>query len=257
VVVMLPFVWMISTSLKLEGQARLFPPTLIPNPIMWSNYVEVFGAFPFLRALWNSSYIATIVILGQFVSCSLAAYAFATMEFPGKRFWFGALIITLMVPSAVTIIPTFLLMRQLGWVNTHLPLIVPAFFGGAFGTFLLRQHFMTIPKEYADAAVIDGASQLQILLRVYLPMSGPTLATLAVFTFIFSWNDFLLPLIYLSELEKMTMTLAIAAFTQRQYDTPYTLLMAGAVVNVLPTLILYILTQKYFVNGIMLSGLKG
>ena len=162
-----------------------------------------------------------------------------------------------MFPGAVTIIPTFLLMRELGWVNTHFPLIVPSFFGGAFGIFLLRQQFLTIPREYNDAAMIDGANQLRILVNVYLPMSKPALATLAVFTFMASWNNFFGPLIYLSDIEKMTMTLAIAAFTMRQYATPYTLLMAGAVVNVLPTLILYVVTQKYFVRGLVLSGLKG
>lgn len=255
--VMLPFLWMVTTSLKFEGDARLYPPTLFPERIKWDNYTEVFTRFPFLRALWNSTYIAALTIAGQLVSCALAAYAFAQMEFPAKRPLFGAILATMMVPPSVTLIPTFILMGKLGWVNTHLPLTVPAFFGGAFGIFLLRQHFMTIPREYYDAAMIDGASQIRVLVDVYVPMAKPVLATLTIFTFMHSWNAFLAPLIYISDIEKMTMTLAIAAFTMRQYYTPYTLLMAGAVINVLPTLTLYMLTQKYFVRGLVLSGLKG
>jgi ABC-type glycerol-3-phosphate transport system permease component len=255
--VMMPFVWMLSTSLKPEGMARLFPPRFIPNPIRPSNYVEVFTAFPFLTALANSTKIAVSVIIGQLLSCSLAGYAFARLRFPGRSVLFMVLLSTMMIPGSVTIIPVFLEMKTLGWINTHLPLIVPSFFGGAFGTFVLRQYFLTIPRDYNDSATMDGANEIQTLFFIYMPMSLPALATIGVFTFLGSWNAFLAPLIFIRDVNKMTMTLALSAFTLRMYNTPITLLMAGAVANVTPTVILYVLAQRYFIRSMVLSGLKG
>jgi len=246
----------VSTSLKNEGVARLYPPRLVPSPVKWDNYILVTTTFPFFRALFNSTKIAVAVILGQLFTCSLAAYAFVRMRFPGRTLLFMIILSTMMIPGSVTIIPVYLEMRALGWIDSHLPLVVPALFGGAFGTFVLRQQFMTIPKDYDHSAMMDGANDLQILFRILLPMSLPALATIAVFTFLGSWNAFLAPLIFINDVRKMTLTLALTAFTMRMYNTPVTLLMAAAVINIAPALSLYVIAQRYFIQSMILSGLK-
>jgi len=206
--------------------------------------------------LLNSVKVTTIATIGQVVSCSMAAFAFARLRFPARNLLFFILLVTLMVPTHVTIIPVFFVIRQLGWIDTHWSLTVPWCMGGAFGTFLLRQFFMTIPMEMMEAAKIDGAGFWRIFWRIFMPLSGPALATLAVFTFMNSWNNLLGPLIYLNSQEKMTVTLGLTLL-QGQYYSQWTLLMAGAIVSVLPTLLVFFAAQKYFVEDIVRSGIKG
>jgi multiple sugar transport system permease protein len=256
ILMVLPFLWMLSTSLKSQGEAMVYPPEWIPDPILWSNYVDVVQSFPFATFALNSFKIAIIGTVGQLISTALAAYAFARMNFPGRNLLFVILLATLMIPGHVTMIPTFILFNALGWVNTHYPLMVPAWFGGAFGTFLIRQFFHTIPKDYSDAAAIDGAGHFSIFARIYVPLAKPVLATLALFTFMNHWNEFLLPVIYLTDQEKMTLTVGLSSF-RLQYSTLYHYLMAGTLLSISPIFILFVLLQKYFVQGIVMSGLKG
>lgn len=255
-VMVFPFLWMLSTSLKTQGTAMAYPPVWIPRPAHWSNYLDVVQGFPFARFALNSFKIAILGTLGQLLSTTLAAYAFARMRFPGRQALFVTLLSTLMIPGHVTMIPTFLLFNWLGWVNTHYPLIVPAWFGGAFGTFLLRQFFQTVPLDYSDAAAIDGAGHGQIFARIYVPLARPVLATLALFAFMNHWNEFLLPVIYLTDQDKLTLTVGLSSF-RLQYGTLYHYLMAGTVLSTIPIFILFVLLQKYFVRGFVLSGLKG
>jgi multiple sugar transport system permease protein len=256
VLMVLPFLWMLSTSLKSQGAAMSFPPEWMPNPVRWSNYADVVQSFPFATFALNSVKIAIIGTLGQLISTALGAYAFARMNFPGRNLLFAILLATLMIPGHVTMIPTFILFNAFGWVNTHYPLMIPAWFGGAFGAFLIRQFFLTIPKDYSDAAAIDGAGHFQIFIRLYVPLAKPVMATLALFTFMNHWNEFLLPVIYLTDSDKMTLTVGLSSFRQ-QYSTLYHYLMAGTLLSIIPIFILFVLLQKYFVQGIVMSGLKG
>lgn len=249
-----PFLWMVSSSLKRGIDVFVFPPKWIPSPVMWSNYSELFRALPFGRFFWNSTYVAVLSTVGQVLSCSLAAYALSRPKFWGRNLIFYVLLATMMVPGQVTIIPRFLIMRA--WLDTHLPLYVPHFFGGAFGTFMLRQFFLNLPKELDDAAAIDGCGRLRTFLMIYLPLSKPALATLSLFVFMEAWNDLLGPIIYLSTPKKMTLTVGLTFF-QGQYETEWHLLMAGAVVSIIPTIIVYLLAQKHFVSGIMVGSVKG
>lgn len=252
----LPFLWMLSTSLKSQGAAVAYPPEWIPDPILWNNYVEVVQSFPFAIFAFNSVKIALLGTIGQLLSTSLAAYAFSRMNFPGRQLIFFLLLATLMIPGHVTMIPTFILFNWLGWVNSHYPLFIPAWFGGAFGTFLIRQFFLTLPQEYSDAAAIDGAGHFRIFANIYVPLAKPVLATLALFTFMAHWNEFLLPVIYLTDQEKMTLTVGLSSF-RLQYSTLYHYLMAGTLLSVIPILVLFVVLQKYFVRGIVMSGIKG
>jgi multiple sugar transport system permease protein len=211
---------------------------------------------PFGWFTFNSFKLAILGVVGQLLSCSLAAYAFARIRFPGRETAFLIWLACLMIPYQVTVIPQYLLFRSFGWLDTHYPLFVPYFFGGAFGTFLLRQFFMTIPSELEDAATIDGCSRFGIYWRIFLPLSRPALATLGVFVFMAQWNNLLGPVIYLSTYEKMTLTVGLAFF-RGQYYTQWALLMAGAVISVIPIMALYAVAQQYFVRGVVLSGLKG
>ncbi len=256
VIFAVPFLWMVSSSLKRGIDVFVFPPKWIPSPIMWSNYSELFKVLPFGRFFWNSSYVALLSTFGQVASCALAAYALSRPKFFGREAIFYILLATMMVPGQVTIIPRFLIMRSLGWLDTHLPLYVPHFFGGAFGTFMLRQFFLSLPRELDDAAAIDGCGRLRTFLTIYLPLSKPALATLSLFIFMDSWNDLLGPIIYLSTPKKMTLTVGLTFF-QGQYATDWHLLMAGAVVSIIPTIIVYLLAQKHFVSGIMVGSVKG
>jgi ABC-type glycerol-3-phosphate transport system permease component len=252
-----PFVWMVSTSLKPEGSVFTFPPVWIPHPVRWDNYVTLFRLVPFGNAFVNSVIVATAATVGQVLSASLAAYAFARLRFRGKNVLFIIFLATMMVPSQVTLIPTFILFRAIGWINTLLPLTVPAFFGSAFGIFLLRQFFLTLPRELFEAAVIDGASPPHMYWRLALPLAKPALATFGIFVFMGSWNDLITPAIYLNDMSKMTLPLVLAEFNNA-FGADYTAhTMAGAVLSVLPLLIAFLLAQKYFVQGITLTGLKG
>lgn len=255
VIMIVPFVWMLSTSFKAPGRTFVYPPEWIPNPFVWQNYVEMWKALPFNQFFLNSVKIATLSTIGQLLTCSMGAFAFSILKFKGRDFLFLVLIATLMIPYQVTLIPTFILFSKLGWVGTHLPLWVPAFWGGAFGTFLLRQFYLTIPIDLAESARIDGANIFQIFTHIYLPLSKPAMATLGIFTFMWSWNDLLNPLIYVNELKQLTLTIGLSFF-QNQYGGKWTLMMAGAVVSILPILLIFFFAQKYFIQGIAMTGIK-
>ena len=251
-----PFLWMLSTSLKTTAQSMAFPPEWWPRPFIWENYTQIYEYMPFFTFLFNSVKITFFVLVGQLLTCSLAGYAFAKLRFPGRRPLFLILLSTMMIPSQVTLIPVFIIMKSLGWINTHYALIVPAFFGSVFGTFLLRQFFLGLPNDLEDAARIDGCSPFGIYWRIMLPLAKPSLATLGIFTFMGTWNDFMRPLIYLSDMDKMTLPVGLALLSNHQ-DIRIPLIMAGAVLSLLPILVLYVFGQKYFVQGIALTGMKG
>jgi multiple sugar transport system permease protein len=251
-----PFVWMVSTSLKEQGEIFRYPPKWIPATFDVRNYREIMRVLPMGEILFNSFKIAISATVGQLLSCSLAAYAFARMEFRGRSVLYLVLLATMMLPAQATMIPVFLIMKFLGWIDSHNALIVPAFFGGAFGTFLLRQFFSTIPRDLEDAARIDGCGRFRIFWQIVLPLSKPALVTLALFTFMTYWNDLLGPVIYLSSVEKMTLTVGLASLQSDAMTTRYDLLMAGSVLSVLPILLLLIIGQRWFVRGVTMTGLK-
>ncbi len=252
-----PMLWMLSTSLKQPGGILSMPPKLLPNPVDWRNYARVFEQQPFGRFFLNSVSISAWSTLGMLFSCSLGGFTFARLRFPGKNAIFSILLATMMIPGAVLLVPWFVLMRAFGWVDTHYALIVPNWTGGAFGVFLLRQFYLTIPQELLDAARIDGASFFTIWWGMFVPLGKPALATLAVLTFMGSWNDLLGPLIILNTMSKFTVTLGLTLFRGQMTRVDWGPLMAATVMGTLPTLALFVGAQKYFVQGIVLSGLKG
>ena len=256
VIMIIPFIWMLSTSFKAPGQTFVYPPEWIPDPFVWQNYPEMWTALPFNWFSFNSFKISILATIGQIFSCSMAAFAFSTLQFKGRDTLFLVLIATLMIPYQVTLIPSFILFSKIGWVGSHLPLWVPAFWGGAFGTFLLRQFFLSIPMELADSARIDGANIWQIFWHIYLPLTKPAMATLAIFTFMWSWNDLLNPLIYVTELKQLTLTIGLSLFQNQRYGGQWPLMMAGAVISILPIMITFFMAQKYFIQGITMTGIK-
>lgn len=251
----LPFYWMISGSLKDLGELFIYPPRWIPTRWQWSNYVKIWKVAPFGDFFLNSFKITILGTFGQIFSCSIAAYAFARLRFPGRTVLFVILLATLMIPYQLTIIPVFFIMYKLKWVDTHLPLIIPFFCGGAYGTFLIRQYFMSIPTDFGEAAKMDGCNPFSIYYYIYLPLSKPVLATLAVFTFMWRWNDLYGPLIYLHTPKKMTVTVGLSML-QGQFWTDIPVLMAGSLISLIPTIVLFLAMQKYFVSGVVLSGIK-
>jgi multiple sugar transport system permease protein len=252
-----PLFWMASTSLKSMEQAYAFPPVWIPNPVQWDNYSKIFTELPFLTFTFNSILITVLNTLGVVLSSAVVAFGFSRLRAKGRDFLFILLISTIMLPSQVILVPTFILFKYLKWINTILPLVVPAYFGGgAFNIFLLRQFFMTIPFEYDEAAIMDGASRWTIFWRIMLPLSKPALATVAVLNIVAVWTDFFGPLIYLNDLNKMTLAVGLS-FLRGQNSAVLTLLMAGGMFTTLPILIIFFLAQRYFVEGIQLGGLKG
>jgi multiple sugar transport system permease protein len=254
---LVPFLWVFSTSLKGNEAIFTIPPKWIPDQVHWDNYVRVFQRMPFLTYLRNSLFVTIFGMIGIVGSSSLVAYAFAVLRWPGRNFLFSVLLLTMMLPMQVTMIPVFVIFKELGWLNSYKPLIVPAFFGGgAFNIFLLRQFFLGVPREIADAARIDGCSEFRIYWNIMLPLAKPALATVAILTFMFSWNDFLGPLIYLSDKMKGTLALGLSMFVG-QYQTEWAMLMAASVLMMLPMLILFFFFQRTFVRGFMMSGIKG
>jgi len=251
-----PFYWMVSTSLKAPGHIYVNPPEWIPNPLYFANYPETWQKLPFGRFIQNSIVITVLATIGYLLSSTMAAYAFARLQFKGRDLYFALLLSTLMLPGQVTLIPQFILYKNLGWLDTFLPLIVPAFFGSAFYIFLLRQFFLTLPKDLDEAALIDGANRLQILWKIMAPLAKPALATVTVFSFIYNWNDFFGPLIYLTRQENMTLAVGLQLF-RGQYDTDYAHMMAGATVAIAPILIIFFIAQDFFVKSIALTGIKG
>jgi multiple sugar transport system permease protein len=256
-VMLFPFLWLVSTSFKEQSQIFLYPPQWIPNPIRWQNYSEALTQLPFARYTLNTLVITIFTIAGVLLTSSLAAYGFARTHFPGRDIIFMVLLSTLMLPYAVIMIPQYIMFKYLGWIDTNLPLIVPFWFGGGiFNIFLLRQFFRTIPPDLIEAARIDGAGELRIYAQIVLPLAGPALAVVAIFTFINSWNDFLGPLIYLSSQDKFTIALGLSAF-KGLFSTRWEYLMAASTVMITPIIVLFFLTQRYFVQGIAMTGTKG
>ncbi|GIV79072.1 carbohydrate ABC transporter permease [Litorilinea aerophila] len=257
----LPFFWTISSSLKPITEIYLFPPTLWPQEIRWENYRDVFTIAPFARFIWNTVVVTGLAMLGQILSAAAVAYGFSRFRFPGRDTLFFVVLSTMMLPWQVTIVPTFLLFRYLGWINTFLPLIVPSFFGGgAFYIFLLRQFFMTIPRDLDEAAKLDGASSVRIFWNIVLPLSKAALATVAIFSFIQHWNEFIGPLIFLNSTEKFTLSIGLRYFVSNPFESDEpreAILMAASLIVALPPLALFFMAQKYFVQGIVTTGLKG
>lgn len=256
VLILFPVVWMLSTSLKDLSQIFHYPPELIPHPFRWSNYRDAWNVVPFSRYLMNTVMVAGIVTIGQLVFCSLAGYAFARLDFPLKNELFLLYLGGLMMPIQVIMIPLFFMMKSFGWIDSLRALIIPNFLGGAFGTFLMRQAFLGIPKELEEAAAIDGCGKFRIYYTIFLPLSKTTLATLAVFTLMYHWNDFLWPLTIINSQDQKTLTLGLASF-QGLYTTNYHLLMAAAVLSLLPIVAVFLFAQKYFVQGITMTGING
>ena len=251
-----PFLWMILTSLKDISQAFLIPPKWIPDPVVWSNYPASLQALPFGRAYFNSFYISFIVVGVTLITASMAAYAFAKIRFPGHELVFMLFLATMMVPGQVTIIPLYLIMQQLGWVDTHLSIIVPGMLFNAFAVFLLRQFIRGIPKELEEAAIVDGANRWKIYWSIILPLLVPALSALGIFLFLGSWNNYFTPLIFLSDPNKFTVPLMLDQF-KGQYTVDWTLLMAGSAIAVIPVLIVYLIGQRKIIEGITLTGLTG
>lgn len=253
----IPLAWLLSSSFKDAGRIFLFPPQWIPDPWRPENYVQVFEQIPFLRFYGNTIIVTGLAMTGQLVSASLVAFGFARLRFPGRDALFLVLLSTIMIPYHVTLIPTFVLFRMLGFLDTYAPLILPYWLGGgAFYVFLLRQFYMRLPLELDDAARMDGASIFGIFWRIILPQAKPALGVVAVFTFLAHWNDFFNPLIYLNSTDKYTLALGINLFRSYQ-TTQWNLLMAASVMVTLPCILLYAMAQRYFIQGIVFTGLKG
>lgn len=257
VVFMVPMVWMVSTSLKLQGQVFAHPPIWIPKPIMWYNYVEVLQVAPLLRWLGNTTVVTVAATIGTIISASMVGFGFARLRFPGRGVLFGLLLATMMLPGIVTMIPTFIMFKSLDWLDTFLPLIVPSFFGGgAYNIFLVRQFYLTIPTDFDDAARIDGANNWTIWARIMLPLNAPVLTAVAIFSFVGHWNEFMGPLIYLFSEDKKTLALGLRAFVD-PYLASYHLNMAGAMYLTLPMVIIFFFGQRYFLRGVVMTGITG
>ncbi len=255
----LPFLWMMTTSFKSLDAIYIQPKNwiqmFIPSSFIWQNYAEAFTKVPFAAFYINSILVGIVVTIGQVLTSSLAAYAFSRLKFSGRDKIFFAYLATMMIPGSVTMIPVFVLMKAFNWIDTYTALIVPAIFT-AYGTFMLRQFFMTLPKDLEDAAKIDGCSFFRIYWTIILPLSKPALATLTVFTFMGNWGSFMWPLLVTNTMEMRTLPIGLQSF-QTQYSTDWHLLMAGSVMAMLPIVIIFIFTQRYFVEGVKLSGIKG
>jgi multiple sugar transport system permease protein len=254
---LLPFFWMVTTSLKEYSNTLLFPPQWLPNPVEWGNYIDLFIQQPFHLYFYNSLYIAVLVTLGTCLFASLAGYAFAKISFPLKNIIFLILLSSMMIPTEATAIPIFTWLSQLGLVNTHFPLIVPPILGagGMFGVFLFRQFFITIPKDLDEAAKIDGCTPWRTFWKIMFPLAAPSLSTLSIFTFLHSWNEFFEPLVYLNSSRLFTLPLALSLFTT-DLGTKWHLVMAASVVSAVPLLLIFFFAQKKFIEGVTLTGLK-
>jgi len=261
VIFVFPFFWAVSSSLKTVGEINTFPPPLIPASLQFQNYSEVFAREPYGLWVQNSLVVVVLSTIGALLSSSLVAYSFARFRYRGRDALFLLTLATLMIPAQVTLIPQFILFHELGWVNTLLPLWVPAWFGGGgFSIFLLRQFFLTLPRDLDEAATADGANPFQVYWSVLMPLCKPALSALGILWFINSWNDFVAPVIYLSTPDKFTVAVGLAAFQQipggggQLFEH---LLMAAAVMAIVPPVIIFLAAQRYFVQGVVLSGIKG
>lgn len=256
IVFALPLVWMIGTSLKTEAAVVALPPQWIPKPVIWKNYPDMWVSAPFDAFYWNSIKVAVLNVAGVLFFASLAGYAFARIKFWGRDFMFSFLLSTLMIPGVVTLIPLYIIFKNIGWIDTHYPLWVPGILSNVSSIFLMRQFFKTIPQDLEDAARIDGCSNFGIYFRIMIPQVKPALATIGIFTYLGSWNAFLAPLIFINSLEKQTLPMGLALF-QTEFYTSVALTMAAATIVTAPVLIIYFFAQRYFIRGITLTGLKG
>lgn len=256
-IILVPVFWMLSTALKSDTEVFLFPPVWIPDPLNWSNFGKALTFLPFGRYFLNTSIITLEAVIGQFLSSPLAAFAFARLRARWKGVLFALVISTMLLPMQVTMIPRFVLFKELGWVDTFMPLIVPNFFGGAYFIFLLRQFFLTIPPELSDAATIDGCGYFGIFARIFLPLAKPAVAAMCIFTFMWNWNDFMDPLIYLSSSEKWTLALGLSRYTGIHGMSAWNQLMAASLVSILPCIFLFFFAQRFFIQGIVITGVKG
>lgn len=253
---LIPFAWMISSSLKSADKVFSTPTTWIPDPIKWENYTAAVKTMPVLLYTRNTIFITMLCILGYILSGSIVAYAFSRIQWKGRDFWFFMMLATMMLPPQVTIIPLYVVFRELQWINTYKPLIVPSFLTGwPFFIFMMRQFFLTIPTELTEAAKIDGAGHFKCYLQIILPLSKPVLATVAIFGFLMHWNDFFGPLIYLVDDSKFTLALGLMTFASK-HQTEWSILMAVSIIMLLPTLVVFFFCQKYFVESITLTGTK-
>lgn len=257
ILMFMPFMWMFSTSLRASSESFKLPPAWLPTSFHWENYSAVFqSSVPFLTFAWNSVKVTAAVTIGQVITCSMAAFAFARLRFPGKNILFILLLASLMVPGQVTIIPVFIIMRQLGLINTHLALILPGL-TSAFGVFLLRQFFLTLPQDLLDAAKIDGAGAWKTFWRIALPLAGPAISALVILTFNGSWNNYFFPLIFLNSWENFTLPLGITALRGFMGSGNPSVIMAAVAMTITPVLIVFLLAQRWFIQGVTQSGLKG
>ncbi len=255
VLMALPFLWTVLSSLKNMGQTFAVPPKIIPDPFVWENYPESLQALPFGRAYFNSFYIAAVVVAVQLLTASMAGYAFAKLKFKGHNLLFVLFLATMMIPSQVTMIPLFVIMKNLGLLGSHMSLILPAALFNAFGVFLMRQFIAALPDELEEAAIIDGAPVPVIFFKIVLPLVKPSLAAFGIFVFLGQWNNFLYPLIFLNKTESFTVPLLLNFF-KGTYATDYPLLMAGTVISILPVLVVYMFFQKQIIQGIAVTGMK-
>lgn len=255
IVMVLPFIWTVLSSLKNMGQTFAYPVKIFPDPVVWENYPESLSALPFGRAYWNSFYIAAIVVVFQLLTATMAGYSFAKLKFRGHGVIFVLFLATMMVPSQVTMIPLFLIMKKIGLLGSHMSLILPAALFNAFGVFLMRQFIAGLPDELEEAAIIDGASVPQIFFRIIIPLVKPSMAAFGIFVFLGQWNSFMYPLIFLNKTETFTVPLLLNFF-KGTYATDYPLLMAGTVISVVPVLIVYLFFQKQIIQGIAITGMK-
>lgn len=253
---MFPFYWMITTALKPSDAIFQVPPELYPSSVTWEYFPRVFELMPMALAYWNSAKITILVTAGTLFTSSLAAYAFAKVRFKGSAIWFSVFLATLMIPGQVTLIPLYILFGKFNWIDTHLPLIVPAVMINAYGVFMLKQFMSGIPNAYLESARIDGCNHFRVYWQIMIPLCKPAIVTLGLFTFIGNWNNFFGPLIFLNSESKFTVPLIIASF-RGIYTVDWGLLMAASTVAIVPIIAMYALTQKYYIQGITLSGIKG
>jgi multiple sugar transport system permease protein len=255
-----PLVWTVSTSLKPEFDVFEVPPQLVPDTIRWQNYIDIFEFAPFAQQYLNSIYIALVNVLGTLVVSSLAGYALARLRFPGRSLVLPILLMALLLPEEVTIVPLFALMTQLGWVGTHLPLLIEPIFGvpTVVGTFLMRQFFLTLPRDLSDAGRVDGLGEFGVFSRIALPLARPALATLAILTFLSSWNSFLIPLVFTSGVDALqTVPVALTQYTDVDGTPFFALQMAATTLSIIPVVVVFLFAQRYIVEGIARSGIKG
>lgn len=260
IIYIFPFFWMVMNSFMSEGAIFSLPPKFVGDLLftdkMWSNYNLVFGKYGFDRYMFNSILVATLAAVGQILVCTISGFALAKMRFKGKGIVFGTLMVTLMVPVQVTIIPEYYIFMKLGWMDTFLPLIIPSFLAGAFGTFMMKEFFEQVPGALFDAGIIDGVNSWQMYRRIYLPQATSSISTLFIIAFMNNWNDLLRPMLYISSKPLYTLTIGLANF-QTQYDVKWSLLLAGSVVSILPLVIVFCFCQRWIIQNTMNSGIKG